>query len=397
MKNRTLLILSFIMVVNALAYGTIIPLLYKYSTSFGLDGVGVGFLFASYSLAQLIATPIIGRLSDRFGRKSLLLLCLAGTAASLAMFASATSVVMLFLARTIDGVTGGNISVAQAMIADTTSGKERAKAFGLLGATFGVGFLIGPAVGGLLSELGTTVPFWFAAVMAAVGTILGIFMLKETLPKEVVREAKQKTAKKGFDLSFMLKALLLPTTGVIIGIGFLVSVAQNTFIIGFQSFTNDALKMSPFQIGLTFTLFGVVNILVQMGGIKALMKLIPSKKTLISLLLILSAVALAVASWQHSWLTFVPVTLLYGMFASPIFAITTGLLSERTLAEDQGAILGINQSYTSLGQVVGPLIAGAVISRISLSATFVAAAVIFGLALLLSQKMYIPIHKKADI
>lgn len=147
------------MLVNALSYGTIIPLMYPYSARFGINALGLSLLFACFSLAQLIATPIIGRLSDKYGRKPLLLLCLGGTGLSLALFASAQNVAMLFVARILDGITGGNNSVAQAAIADSSTGKDRAQAFGLLGASYGFGFLLEPALGGVLSEISLSTPF----------------------------------------------------------------------------------------------------------------------------------------------------------------------------------------------------------------------------------------------
>src|SRR5258708_2905865 len=181
-KNKTLMILMFIMLINALAYGTIIPLLYPYSQRFGIGPAGLGILFASFSLAQFLATPVLGRLSDKYGRKPILLICLLGTSVSLALFASATSIPMLFFARIIDGVTGGNISVAQAVIADSTSGEERAKSFAMLGASFGVGFTFGPALGGLVGSFGLAAPFWLASVLALAGTFLVFIILIQTFP-----------------------------------------------------------------------------------------------------------------------------------------------------------------------------------------------------------------------
>lgn len=385
------------MVVNALSYGTIIPLLYPYAARFGLEPFSLSMLFASFSLAQLIATPIIGRLSDQYGRKPLLLLCLAGTAVSQLLFASATSVVMLFVARILDGITGGNNSVAQAIIADTTSGPERAKAFGFLGATFGIGFLVGPALGGLLSQIGPSVPFYFSAFLAAVGTVIGMLTLKETLPPAVASEAKTKSAWAGLDLRFMVKALTIPATGTVLIIGFIVAIAQNTFVIGFQSFTNFVLAMSTFQIGLTFTLYGLINLLMQAVGIRFLMKVVPSKKRLITLSLWSSAVALILMSFPRTPAVFIPVSMLFGIAGGPLFALISGLVSERTTAEDQGAILGVNQSYISLGQVVGPLVAGLVASSISVPAVFVVSGLMFVGTALLGQRMYEPVKEKADI
>jgi len=164
MQKRVMLVLGLVMLVNALSYGMFIPLQYPYASRFGITPVGLSIMLALFSASQFIATPIIGRLSDRFGRKPLLLISLLGTSLSLAFFALAQTAWMLFAARILDGITGGNNSVAQAVIADTTTGRDRAKSFGLLGALFGVGFLLGPALGGLLSRISLTAPFFSASL-----------------------------------------------------------------------------------------------------------------------------------------------------------------------------------------------------------------------------------------
>lgn len=368
-KQATLFVLAFIMLVNALAYGTIIPLMYPYAQRFGLTAAGLAILFASFSLAQFIATPILGRLSDHFGRKPVLLLCLFGTSISLALFASATSLLMLFVARLIDGITGGNISVAQAMIADSTKGNERAKAFGLLGAAFGVGFLAGPALGGIAGHYSLTAPFWLSAGLALIGTLLGIIILKETLPKG----SRQSSNKPLFNVSQLISSLFSPLTGMILLLGFISSTAQNAFIIGFQSYTNDILHLNPTQIGFMFVAVGIVNILAQGFGIRVLLNKVKNKKLIVQVSFLLSGIVLSMLALQSNLYLFVGILMLFAVLLSPIAPIVTGLLSERVKGEDQGGILGINQSYTSLGQIFGPLVAGAVAATISSASIFILA------------------------
>lgn len=392
-KNKNLLILVIIMVVNALSYGTIIPLLYPYASRFGIGPLGLSLLFASFSIAQLIATPIIGRLSDKYGRKPLLLFCLLGTSISLALFAGAQSVAMLFIARILDGITGGNMSVAQAVIADTTEGDERAKGFGLLGATFGFGFLIGPAVGGVLSSLGLTVPFWFASALALAGTILGFVIMDETLKPGSISAAKSL----GLSPKTIVMSLLVPATGVVLVISFLTAIAQNSFIIGIQSVMVDELKLSTVQSGLIFTLFGLVNIITQMFGVKWVLTKVKSKKMVIIGSLVGSALLMLLMSVTMRYVPFVIVSLLFGVAFSPVFPVITGLLSERTKQEDQGVILGINQSYLSLGQIIGPLIAGAVTQVSGIGTTFVVAAGFFGISLFAGRNLFPTPKAKVDV
>lgn len=364
--NFELGILALIMLINALSYGTIIPLLYPFASKFGINPVGLSLLFASYSLFQFLATPIIGRLSDRYGRKLLLLLSIFGTSISLALFASAQSVVMLFVARILDGITGGNNSVAQAMIADKVEGKDRVKAFGMLGAAFGFGFLIGPALGGLLSTYGITVPFYFASGLALLATILGVFFLEESLQKKV--QAKQKNESL-LNFSALFKALVNPVVGGVLFAGLIASLAGNAFIIGFQAYTVDILKLSSGQVGLIFTMVGVVTIIVQMFGIKVALQLFKTKERIISVSFLLSAISLFILGIGLQYAYFMIVIFMY-MICNPLIGpVVSGMLSEKSNPEDQGIMLGVNQSFMSLGQIFGPITAGAV-SSISIPSVF---------------------------
>lgn len=392
-RPPTLLILSLVMVVNALAYGMIIPLLYPYAARFGINAMGLSWLFASFSLAQFLSTPVLGRLSDRFGRKPVLLWCLMGTSASLALFAAATSVPLLFVARIIDGITGGNISVAQAIIADKSTGADRAKNFGLLGASFGTGFLVGPALGGLLSEISLAAPFWFASALALVGAMVGWFVLEETLDPKAKRVQRHEPL---FQFGTTFKALFSPTVGVVLLIGLLAATAGNGYYIGFQSYTVDVLKLSTRNVGLLFALSGLVNILAQAVGIRWLFSVVKSKKFILVTSLILTSVMMAVTSLAMSFWSFAAMMLVFMIVNAPQLPVLGTLLSERTKPEDQGAMLGINQSYQSIGQVIGPLLAGVVATQHP-SLVFVLCAGIFGVAVIASRWLFVPLRGKANL
>lgn len=357
-QKSSMSILALVMVVNALAYGTIIPLLYPYAERFGITPLSLGFMFASFSLAQFLSTPVLGRISDRIGRKPMLLLSLFGTSLALALFASAQAVWMLFVARILDGITGGNISIAQAMIADSTEGKDRAKAFGLLGAAFGFGFLAGPAIGGLLSQIHLTAPFWFSSALALIGTLLGVFFLKETLPPSM-RKVNHEPL---FQIKGLTHALLSPVTGTLLLVAFLTAVGLNSWIIGFQSTTVDVFRMTPKTTGLLFAGAGLVSILMQGFGIRILLKVLRSQKSLLMISLIGSGIVTFLLFLIKSPTLFSIVLFFHMAFSAPQTPMVTALISEKTKGEDQGGMLGITQSYVSLGQIVGPLLAGAVAS-----------------------------------
>jgi multidrug resistance protein len=351
--SSLMVVLVMVMLINALSYGTIIPLLYPYASRFGLNPTGLGFLFASFSLCQLIATPIIGRLSDKYGRRPLLIISLIGTALSLSLFASAKTVFVLFLARMLDGITGGNMSVAQAVIADSQKPEDRAKWFAVLGASFGFGFLIGPALGGVLSQFGLTVPFWVAAAISAIGAILAIFLLPETRVKNAAVVQKKEPL---IDPIKLITALKAPTTGILLAITLIASIGQNAFIIGFQSVTVDVLKFTPTQIGLIFTAFGVANIIMQGFGVKYLLQVF-SSRVLLKWSLILGSVFVGLMGFAISPIPFLMLIGLY-MFIPPSAPFISGMISGATKDEDQGGILGLSQAYTSLGQIIGPILAG---------------------------------------
>src|SRR5437764_12095174 len=179
--TRPLLIIFLTIFVNLVGFGIIIPLLPFYAETFGASPLVIGLLFAVFSLCQLLAAPALGDLSDRYGRRPILIFSLAGTVVSFVMLAMAHSVAMLFAARIVDGLSGGNISTARAYVADVTEPKDRARAYGLIGAAFGLGFIFGPALSGLLAKVSYTAPIRAAAAPTLVAAAMAWFWLPETV------------------------------------------------------------------------------------------------------------------------------------------------------------------------------------------------------------------------
>ena len=185
--NRSPLIVIFTTVfIDLVGFGIVIPVLpfYAEGTIFNATPRTVGFLFASYSIMQLIFSPILGRLSDKYGRRPVLFLSILGTGIGFLILGFAKTIWMLFAGRILDGITGGNISTAQAYIADITTKENRAKGMGMIGAAFGLGFIFGPAIGGILSQWGIHVPFFFAASLCFANALLLYFTLPETVTKD---------------------------------------------------------------------------------------------------------------------------------------------------------------------------------------------------------------------
>jgi len=382
-RNGSLMILAFIMLINAMSSGIIIPLLYPYSSKFGINPLGLGLLFASYAFFQFLSTPIIGRLADRFGRKPLLLMSIFGSFLSLALFASAQTAFVLFLARSLDGITGGNISVAQAMIADTTEGKDRVKGFGILGAMSGLGFLIGPALGGFMSNISLTAPFWFASFLAFLATILGAIILKETLADKTVSKQKSEPL---FNFKAIALALLSPTIGSVLLLTFISYFAHHAVMIAFQTYTVDELKLNSQTIGIIFTFIGLVVVFVRSIGLQFVIDRVKSNRKIIKFSLLVSSISMLLIPLFPSLKVFIILIFIYVAMYSLIHPVLTSLISKSVNEEDQGVALGINQSYASLGQVLGPVSAG-FISQFSIKLIFPWASSFLFVGFLLSYYM----------
>lgn len=385
-KNKNLWILAFICIINSLGFGIIVPLIYPYGKQFGITEQTLGVLTAAFSIAQFFATPVLGSLSDKYGRKPLLIISLIGTCISFILFAEARSLTMLFAARILDGITGGNISVAQAMVSDTSTSEDRAKNFGIIGSAFGFGFVIGPAIGGVLSKISLQAPFYFSAVIALIGVLCTYFFLKETNPKH-----ERKNDSK-FSFKSLITVLKQPVVGSAVFIGFLLTMAQFTMIIGFQTFTADVLKISPFQIGVFFAAFGISGIMMQLA-VPYINKLISSKSLILLLSLIFCFAAMFLSGLTNQLVFFTICMCAYGLFNGLRNPMLNAIIADRVDQSEQGKTLGINQSYASIGQILGPISAG-LISGVSvhyvffLSAAIIASGFLFTFRLRSKEKQY---------
>ncbi len=355
-KNKNLWILAFIAVINSLGFGIIVPLIYPFTKQFGINEQTIGLLTASFSIAQFFATPVLGALSDRFGRKPVLILSLFGTCLSFLVFAWANSLFMLFAARILDGITGGNISVAQAMISDSSNAENRTKNFGILSAAFGLGFMIGPAIGGVLSEVSLQAPFYFSAGVSLLGTLFAYFYLRETNPQH--EREKENTSINTFSIPTFIYALKKPLVGTAIFTGFLLTMSQFTMIVGFQTFSVDVLKMTALQIGLFFAASGLAGVIMQLAGVSFITNMISSKALILMLSLIFCFAAMFISGFTNTTAPFIICLMVYSLFNALRNPMLNSIISENLSKQEQGKVLGVNQSFASIGQIFGPLSAG---------------------------------------
>lgn len=351
-NNRNLFIIAVIALVNALGYGIIIPILYSYSQRFGLSDFQNGLLFALFSFCSFLSTPIIGRLSDKYGRKPLLLSSITGTAISFLLMAFAPNAIFLFLARALDGITAGNIPVASAVISDTTTHEERARGFAIMGASFGFGFVFGPAISALTLRFGHGVPFLIAAGISIIAVILTFFFLPET--NQHIGEVKHG---KLFDFKKLVNMLFDNKVGLTLTISLIYSLAIGMFIFAFQPFSVKIIKLTPDLLAVTFTIFGIIGLITQVLLLPRIVRSFGEVRAFKMSLLLTSITYFGMALSRT-----LPVYLLATVFSgfSNSFAqpLTQTILSRETDVKSQGTILGLNASYVSIGNTVGPIIAG---------------------------------------
>lgn len=370
--NRNLLIIALIAMVNMLGYGIIIPIMYAYSKKFGLSDFQNGLLFAVYSVCQFISTPIIGRMSDKYGRRPLLLISIIGTAASFFMLAFAPNAIFLFLARALDGLTAGNIPVAFAVISDTTKPEERPKAFGLIGAAFNFGFVFGPAVAAFTVGFGTAVPFLIAGVITLIAVAITALFLPET-NKHMGEVQKGKL----FDLHMLWKTLFDPNVGAtfLISLVFFMAFAC-ALIYGFQPFTSNILHVSARLNAVLFTIFGVIGLISQTFLVSRFSKALGMRKAF-QVSMLFTGVSFVMMYFSVSLPLFIAAMTVLALFNSVTQTLIPTILSQEADAKSQGSIQGLNASYQSIGMIIGPILGG-VVATISIPFPFiVGAALIF--------------------
>lgn len=358
MKRSPLLVIFTTVFIDLVGFGIVIPVLpfYAEGTRFGATPREVGLLFASYSVMQLFFAPVLGRLSDKHGRRPVLLFSLLGTAIGFFILGSANSLWMLFLGRIIDGISGGNISTAQAYIADVTTKENRAKGMGLIGAAFGLGFVFGPAIGGVLSRWGIQVPFLFAGALALANAVLLYFTLPETITPDHPARTSAAAGRSWHRLFSSLRNARLAT---VLAIYFVSIVAFSIMTASFSLFLMFRFGYDAFHNGWVFAFVGIVSALIQGGLIGRLVKRFGEPP-----LVIVGTLLFTVSLFASPFVT--PVVgiigiLLTGFLSSVGNALNaptlTSLASKSVSENEQGTVMGVAQSVASLARAVGPALA----------------------------------------
>ncbi|HYE87686.1 MAG TPA: MFS transporter [Vicinamibacterales bacterium] len=362
--------------IDLLGFGIIIPLLPFYAESFGASAFAIGLLGTSFSLMQFLFAPIWGRWSDRIGRKPIILVGLLGSCLSYLALALSTSLALVFVARIVGGIAGANIPTAQAYIADVTTPENRARGMGMVGAAFGLGFIFGPAIGGLLSRVSPETPMWFASALCLANFVAAWFLLPESRVADAGRRSMGR-------IEAFRHALTQPTLLLLLGLFFLVTLAFSSFEATFAIFSEAKFGFTASTIGFVFAFIGVVLAIVQGVLVGRVVKLFGERRLIpIAIGSIALGIGLVPFAWNVPTLLVALGVLAIGMgFNNPSI---TAMVSKLADADDQGGTLGLAQSLASLGRVVGPAWGGYMYDAYGMTTPYVSAAALMLLACAIS-------------
>jgi MFS family permease len=347
-RQASLAILFLIVFIDLLGFGMVIPVLPLYAKTLGASEAWVGLLSSGYSAMQFVFAPVWGRLSDRIGRRPVLLVSIAMTAIAFALYGLAGSFAWLLVARLFAGIATANIAIAQAYVADVTTPETRAKGMGLIGAAFGLGFVLGPAFGGLLSRWSLAAPSFAAAALAAANLIAAWFVLGE--PQER-RAAAHGARVRG--LAALRSELSKPGVLGLIGIYFLAIAAFSAMENTYAFLATDRYGLDPQRVFYLFAYIGVIVVVVQGGLIGPLTRRFGEKRLLVAGLL-LQAGGLAALPNAGGLAGLLAATAPLSVGSGLTSPTLSALLSKMARAEDQGGTLGIGQSAAAFGRIVGP-------------------------------------------
>jgi predicted MFS family arabinose efflux permease len=381
-----------IVLVDVLGFTIVIPLLGLYAERFGASPLTATLIVTCYAACSLVSTPIIGRLSDQHGRRPLLLISQAGTCAGFILLGFSTSLWMVFLGRILDGLTAGNLALAQAYISDHTQPENRAKAFGVIGIAFGIGFMFGPALGGWLGDYGMHYPFLVAAGLSA----LSIFCTYTLLPKEDPTAPKAEPSGPGgkrpsaFDVRAYAEFFRRPELRALYLQFFLFSFAFSMFISGFalyaeRRFFLDGKPWTAREVGILFAYSGVIGIIWQGGVIGRLVKKYGELK--------LTVAGFTASVVAYATLGFIPadklipiglVTIISSFGHGVVRPVLTSRITKAVGRHEQGVAIGISGSLSSVAMMAGPPTGGFLITHEWLLAWVLVPAVVSALGVLLA-------------
>ncbi len=379
-----LLLIFITILIDLIGFGMVVPLLPFYAVELAPHyskqtvDLLIGVIVGAYSFAQFFFTPLLGRLSDRVGRRPVLLFSVFCSGLAFLCLGWANSLWVLLAARLFDGATGGNVSTAQAYIADVTTPENRAKGMGLIGAGFGLGFILGPGLGGFMSSYSIHAPFFLAAVLAFTNSILIYFFLPESL-----QEKRQTSLNLGEHFRDVGQALQSPALRIPVLILFIATLAFGIFQPLFPLFAKMQYGYDQRQVSYLFVFSGLIGVLIQGGLLGRLVKTTSEKRLLLMGLVVL-VIAYSALPWTPALMPLLAILGLMATGTSFVSSLLPTLVSKRALATEQGRALGITQAAGSLARAIGPIGGGLMMAYGGLTVPFIACAALSLLALLIS-------------
>lgn len=356
---------------DLIGFGIVVPILGRYAERFGASGLEVGLLFASFSLAQLVFSPVLGRLSDRIGRKPVILISLLGTAIGSFVTGAAGALWVLFLGRILDGASGASVAVAQGAVTDVAAPHERPRLLGLLGAAFGVGFVVGPALGGLAALGGEHLPFFVAGTVALINAVIAFFRLPETRPVESRAAASELRATDQGKVRLWGLAVA----------GFTAIVAFSGFESTFSLLAGERFDLTEAGVAAVFVGVGLTLVGVQTLLVRPVNSAWGTERS-VQAGLLLNTAGLVVLSLAEQWPLLVVALLLLTVGQGLVTPNLSALVSGRVPDHRRGEALGFQQGVNAIGRVTGPAVAGLLFDHVSIGAPYLVGGALCGVALL---------------
>lgn len=361
MNNKRLFSIILVVFIDLLGFSLILPLLPYYAETFNANETITGILIASYAVMQLIGAPLLGRLSDRFGRRPVLLISVFGTFIGFLLLGFANALWMLFASRILDGLTGGNLSVAQAYISDVTDEKSRSKGLGMVGAAFGLGFIIGPVTGGLLSQWRYAVPAFVAAGISFLNLILIYAWLPESLTEEKRNQMTEK--RPAVTLQALIVAFKRPFTGSLLITRFFYGLAFSIFQTIFSLYALAKFDLTARDTGFVLTYVGVLAVIVQ-GFLVGRLTTQFREDLLITVSVVLMGISLLGWALAPSvlWLYIIMTpTAISGGLLNTLLSST---LTKAVAPQEIGGILGLSAAVESATRIIAPLLGGVLLQQV---------------------------------